>query len=138
MINVFKKIVIWLIAVVCAVLIALFSLANRTPVELDLWPLPLSQSVPVFALVLACLAVGIFWGGFAAWMSASTARKRAREATRRAEAADVDLRLSEERNARLESDLKELRSQAKTDRDVGSAPSDAPQLSAPSKSANAA
>jgi len=137
-INVFKKIVIWLIAVVCAVFIALFSLANRTPVELELWPLPFSQSVPVFAVMLACVAIGIFWGGFAAWLSAGKARKRAREATRRAEATEADLRHAEDRSARLENDLRDLRAQTKNELSSTRAAANAPQLTAPSKSVDAA
>lgn len=133
-----KKVVVWVIAALFALIVALFSLANRTPVELDLWPLAFKQDIPVFALMLACVAFGIFWGGFAAWMSAGTARKRAREATRRGDVLESDLRHAEERNARLEEELKSLRAEHR----VGKAPLGGPDgsktLSLPSKTSDAA
>lgn len=126
--HVVKKIVMWVIAVCFAGFIALFSLANRTSVTLDLWPLNLTQDVALFALMLVCVAFGILWGGFAAWLSAGSARKRAREATRRAEAAELDLRHSEERASRLEQDLKALRAAEKRSGEAFGAPLQTAQL----------
>ncbi len=133
--HVVKKIVMWIVAVSFAAFIALFSLANRTAVELDLWPLALKQDVPVFALMLGCVAFGILWGGFAAWLSAGAARKRARTATRRAEAAEADLHQAEERSIRLEQDLKALRASDTPSNDPFDAPLQTRQLP---KSADAA
>jgi len=126
--HVVKKIVMWLIAVCFAAFIALFSLANRTSVTLDLWPLKLSQELPLFALMLGCVAFGIVWGGFAAWLSAGSARKRARQATRRAEAAEQDLLHAEERASRLEQDLKAARASEATSPDAFGAPAQTSQL----------
>lgn len=107
----------WIIAACCAVFIATFSLANRTPVEIDIWPLPLKQQVPLFALLLACIGIGILWGGFATWLSAGTARKKAREATRRADAAELEVRHAEDRCSQLERDVRALKTQEKTNQD---------------------
>ena len=57
-----KKTVMWIIAACCAVFIVTFSLANRTPIKIDIWPLPITQQVPLFALLLACIGIGILWG----------------------------------------------------------------------------
>ncbi|NQV98479.1 MAG: LapA family protein [Rhodospirillales bacterium] len=123
MIHVLKKIIIGVIAVSFTVAVALFSVANRGPVTLDLWPLPMSREVPLFALILASVGFGILWGGFAAWLSAGAARSRAREANRRAEVTEDHLRHAEDRSARLEADLKELRAREKVSRDLIDAPS---------------
>ncbi len=122
MIHAVKKIVMWVIAAIFAAFIALFSLANRTSVGLDLWPLAITQEVPIFTLILVCLGFGILWGGFAAWLSAGTARRRARAATRRAEAAEADLRHAAERLVRLEQDLKALRASDKASGPIFSGP----------------
>jgi uncharacterized integral membrane protein len=87
-----------------ALVIIVFSLVNRSSVIVDFWPLPTTMNLPLFAIVLVMLAVGVLWGGFAAWLSAGRARKRAREMTRRAEAAEIEVRLLEERNAQLRRD----------------------------------
>ena len=112
-----KKIVMWITAACCAVFIATFSLANRTPIEIDIWPLPLKQQVPLFALLLACIGIGILWGGFAAWLSAGTARRKAREAKRRAGAAELEARHAEDRCSQLEQDVRVLKAQEKTNQD---------------------
>ena len=112
----------WILAACCALFIATFSLANRSPVEIDIWPLPLKQQVPLFALLLACVGIGILWGGFAAWLSAGTARKKAREATRRADAAELETRHAEERCTQLEQDLRTLKLQEKSNLDQQDTP----------------
>ena len=109
-----KKTVVWIIAACCAVFIVTFSLANRTLIEIDIWPLPITQQVPLFALLLACIGIGILWGGFAAWLSAGTARRKAREAKRRAGAAELEARHAEDRCSQLEQDLRVLKGQEKT------------------------
>ena len=114
MFSTLKKIVMWVIAVCFGLFIIMFSLANRTPVEVDVWPLPITQEIPLFGLLLACLGFGILWGGVGAWLSAGKARKRARTAVKRAEAAEMDARHHEERNERLEQELRELTAQEKT------------------------
>lgn len=117
MFSILKKTVMWVIAISFGLILTLFSLANRAPVDIDLWPLPLSQNIPLFVLLLGCLAFGILWGGFAAWLAAGNARKRAREASRRADAAEQEIRHLEERNARLEKDLRDVRLREKESRD---------------------
>ncbi len=117
MFSILKKSLMWVVAVCFGLVLVLFSLANRGPVTIDLWPLPLSQQIPMFMLLLGCLAFGILWGGFAAWLAAGKARKRAREANRRADAAELEIRHLEERSARLEKDLKDMRQKEKQSRD---------------------
>jgi len=107
----------WIITVCYALFIVTFSLANRTSIEIDIWPLPLKQKVPLFALLLACIGIGILWGGFAAWLSAGTNRRKAREATRRADAAKLETRHAEDRCSQLEQDLRDLKAQEKTNQD---------------------
>jgi len=112
-----KKSVMWAVAVCFGLFIIMFSLANRVQIEVDIWPLPLTQQIPLYQLLLACLGFGVLWGGFAAWLSAGTVRKKARAAIRRAEAAEKDARHHEERNEQLEQDLRDIRAKEKASRD---------------------
>lgn len=104
-----SKILSWFVTIPLALVIIVFSLVNRGPVAVDFWPLPVIIDIPLFALVLVILAIGVLWGGVGAWLAAGRARTRSRDASRRADAADTDIRHLEERNSRLQEELKEAR-----------------------------
>ena len=106
-----KKIVMWLITSCSALFITIFCLANRSSVEIDIWPFPIKQSVPLFVLILTCIGVGILWGGFSTWLSAGPSRKKNREAKRMAVVANLAARNAEERCSRLEQSLQDLSTQ---------------------------
>ena len=105
-----NKVISWIISLPLALVIIVFSLVNRDAATVDLWPFPVSVDIPLFALILASLMIGVLWGGLAAWMAAGRARKRAREMTRRADSAEMEVRHLEERAARLERSRDEARS----------------------------
>jgi uncharacterized integral membrane protein len=110
-----SKILSWIISIPLALLIIVFSLVNRTPASVDFWPFPTTMEVPLFALILVALMIGVVWGGMAAWLAAGRARKRAREMTRRAEDAEMEVRHQEERATRLQRDLRDARTAASKD-----------------------
>lgn len=79
-----------LILVPIALVIVLFSVANRGLVRVSLDPfsrdLPtLSYDVPLFAIVLAAVFLGVIVGGIAAWFAQGKHRKAARRHRREAE-----------------------------------------------------
>ena len=104
-----KKTVMWLISVCCATLITIFCLANRSAVEIDIWPFPIKQDVQLFALLLACIGIGVLWGGFATWLSGRSSHKETRAARRMVIAAERDALHAKERCFSLEQDLQDLR-----------------------------
>ena len=104
-----KKIVMWLISFCSAVLITIFCLANRSHVEIDIWPFPLKQDVQLFALLLACIGIGVLWGGLATWLSGRSSRKKTHAAKRLVVAAELEARHAKERCFSLEQDLQDLR-----------------------------
>lgn len=72
-----------LVLVPLAILLVLFSVANRAPVRVSLDPIsrdaPLfSVELPLFAVILATLAVGVLIGGLATWLAQGKHRKAAR------------------------------------------------------------
>ena len=60
-----------------------FAISNQGPVELKLWPLPDSVTVPIFILAFGVFTVSFFAGGLVAWVGAGKTRVRARAAERK-------------------------------------------------------
>ena len=80
-----------LILVPIALLIVLFSVANRAPVRISFDPISrdapvLAYDLPLFVVVLAALAIGVLIGGLASWLAQGKHRKAARRNRREAEA----------------------------------------------------
>jgi uncharacterized integral membrane protein len=79
-----------LVLVPLALVVVLFSVANRAPVRISLDPISrdapvLTYDVPLFAIVLVAVGVGILIGGIAAWFVQHKYRKAARVNRREAE-----------------------------------------------------
>jgi uncharacterized integral membrane protein len=79
-----------LVLVPVALLAVLFSVANRAPVRVSLDPISrdapaLAFDVPLFAVVIAAIAIGILIGGFASWLAQGKHRKAARVNRREAD-----------------------------------------------------
>ncbi|MCP4564656.1 MAG: LapA family protein [Bosea sp.] len=79
-----------LVLVPVALLVVLFSVANRAPVRVSLDPISrdapaFALDLPLFAVILAAIAVGIVIGGFASWLAQGKHRKAARVNRREAD-----------------------------------------------------
>lgn len=81
------RLLTFLIVFPLAALMVAFSVANRGPVAVDAWPLPYSVELPLAAVVLISLFVGVLVGGCAAWASALVKRRQIKLRAREAEAA---------------------------------------------------
>lgn len=73
----------WILTLPLIAVAVIFSIANRESVTLDLWPFELTLQLPLFVILLACIAFGLVVGGMATWLSAGPTRRRARQARRR-------------------------------------------------------
>lgn len=87
-----------LVLVPIALAVVLFSVANRGPVRVSFDPISrdapvVAFDVPLFAVVLAALAVGVLIGGFAAWLAQGKHRKAARRNRREAESLRDETRM---------------------------------------------
>ena len=102
----------WIVLVPSGLALVLFSVVNRHGVTVDFWPIDFAPQVRLFAVILGVLAVGVTWGGLAAWLAGGAGRRRAREAGRRAASIDEDLRQAQRKIARLEDELDESRKRA--------------------------
>jgi putative membrane protein len=72
-----------LIAVAIAIVLAVFAVVNRAPVELSFWPMPEAATLPVSVAILIGGGIGFLLGAIVAWGSALPARSRLREAESR-------------------------------------------------------
>jgi lipopolysaccharide assembly protein A len=102
----------WIIMVPVALAVISFAVNNREGVGIDLWPAPYTLDVPVFAIVLISVVIGMMVGAIVAWFGGGKSRGRARAEARRAtsaerEAADLRERMTSEEPAEP-NDLKAL------------------------------
>jgi uncharacterized integral membrane protein len=80
------KILFWIVVIPLLFISAFFAIANRAPVEIDLWPLFGRVTVPIFLALIGALYAGFILGALVAWWGGHGARIRARQAARRADA----------------------------------------------------
>ena len=96
--NTIRKIVAAVILVPLAVVIIAFAVANRQIVTVSLDPFSAehpaaSLTLPLFALVVVLLVVGVLIGGIAAWLRQAKWRRTARRLER--EIADLHIEIEE-------------------------------------------
>lgn len=70
----------WIITLPITIVAVVFALSNRQPVVIDIWPLELSLTAPLYLVLLLAALIGFILGGVAMWFTAGRSRKRAREA----------------------------------------------------------
>ena len=94
------KLLTWIVLLPIAAAVVVLAIANRHAVPVSFDPLPFSYDIPLFAVVLAAIFVGLIIGFAASWLAAHKWRRMARERGRR---------LSD-----LESETKRLKAQLAT------------------------
>ena len=68
----------WVLTVPITVICVVFAVANQQAVTIDLWPLALSYTLPVYVMVLLLLLIGFLIGAAVMWISAGRLRDKAR------------------------------------------------------------
>jgi uncharacterized integral membrane protein len=68
----------WVVTLPVTLTVVVFAVFNRTPVEIDLFPLPWRPVLPAYLLVLGSLFFGFLLGAITAWIAAGPRRRRAR------------------------------------------------------------
>ncbi len=74
----FRGLFALLILLPLAAIVVIFAIHNRHTVSVDLWPLTMEVTPPLFVLVLCTFLVGFLIGGVVAWLSGGRSRGRAR------------------------------------------------------------
>lgn len=80
------KPIVRLIQILVIAAAAIFAVANRQDATLNLWPFPITLTMPVFVAVLGALAAGLVIGSGFASLSRIRSRLQVRSAQRRAKA----------------------------------------------------
>ena len=73
----------WIITLPITLAAVAFAVANRRAVTLDLWPLELTVTLPLFMAILGSLFLGLLIGGLILWLSTGRVRLARRRAERR-------------------------------------------------------
>ena len=68
----------WILTLPVTVVCVVFAIANQQPVTIDLWPLALSYTLPLYVMVLLLLLFGFLIGACVMWISAGRLRDKAR------------------------------------------------------------
>jgi uncharacterized membrane protein YciS (DUF1049 family) len=77
-----KKLLSWLLGLPVLAGAVTFALANRGAVTLSFWPSSFTLGGPIYAVVFACVLIGVFLGGTAAWLAYGRKRALSRERAR--------------------------------------------------------
>jgi uncharacterized integral membrane protein len=93
-----------LLALVGAALIVTFSVANRGPVEISFWPLPFTNTLPLYAVLLMGVVLGIVLGAVATWLSGHARRVAYRDLRRRVAGLEYRERMQREAESQAAAD----------------------------------
>ncbi|MDX1402568.1 MAG: LapA family protein [Kiloniellales bacterium] len=96
-----RSIIFWIVAVILVAFAIAFSAFNQHHAGIDLWPLDIELSLPLYLIVLCALACGFLLGGIVAIALGGKGRATRREALYR--------------NEMLERENAELRAKSDTD-----------------------
>jgi len=98
------RVLSWIVLVPVGVALVVFSVVNRHAIKVDFWPFDFAPEVRLFAVILGILAIGVLWGGIAAWLAGGPRRRQGREAQRRADRLEMDLRAARREIDRLKNE----------------------------------
>ena len=92
----------WFTTFLVSVVVIVFSISNLELVGVHWSPFHPSYNLPLYAVILAALSLGFFWGGLMVWFSGSKTRSKLRQANK-------DIK-------RLETDVEEARKTSQASR----------------------
>ena len=91
-----------ILGLVGLLVIVVFAIGNRQPIEISLWPTPFVIDLPVYGVFLAAMILGVILGGIASWLGGHQKRADAARTRRRLailEEQEVRRRRNEEASA---------------------------------------
>lgn len=101
------KLVIGFLALLVALIIIAFVLANREAVQISFSPLPWETNPhPLWLVILVFFALGAILGGLFVWASAHKSRTISRQRKRRIKELEKELAASQDRIGALESEAR--------------------------------
>jgi uncharacterized integral membrane protein len=98
----------WFITFIVSIFVLVFSVSNLDFVAVHWSPFHPSYDLPLYAVILAALSLGFFWGGLMVWFSGSAARSKLRHATKDIKRLETDLEESRKLSSKKELDLSDV------------------------------
>jgi uncharacterized integral membrane protein len=98
------RVLSWIVLVPLGAALVVFCVVNRHTVKVDLWPFGGVAEIRLFAVIIGVLALGVIWGGIAAWLAGGSRRRRAREAAQRGDRLSLELGNARREIERLKAD----------------------------------
>ncbi len=103
----------WIISVLFAAIVIVFVLTNRVPVPITWSPIHPPYEIPVFAPVLAGLALGFIFGALIVWLGEAPVRRERRRQRKTIKKLEQELETAKETPATDASSTALLSSQSK-------------------------
>jgi uncharacterized integral membrane protein len=72
------KLIGWGVLAIVALIAVVFAIHNYGAQKLDFWPLPYTVIAPLYAVIIAALAIGFVLGALASWVAGRNWRRLAR------------------------------------------------------------
>lgn len=91
-----------LLGLLAVIVIITFAIANRTPAEVSFAPLPIWMELPVYAVFMIGLVLGVLIGGIGVWFGALRKGREAKRMRRRASALENQLSVVRQQQERAE------------------------------------
>ncbi len=85
------KLIFWIILLPIAIVLIAFAIANRGPVTVRFDPLPFAVDMPLYAVGLGGIFIGLVSGGIMTWLRGGRWRRAARERQRDKEQLEREL-----------------------------------------------
>lgn len=93
-----------LLAVVALVVIVIFAIANRDPVDVSFAPLPIAMELPLYGVFLVGLVLGVLIGGVYVWLTALARAAEARRLRHKNRALENQLNLTRQQQEKAEAE----------------------------------
>ncbi len=87
----------WILGLPVAAVATAFAVANRQPIDVDLWPLPITVTMGLYLAVLGALALGLIVGLLMGWASVSS-KKAAKTRAANAKVRDLEREIDQLRS----------------------------------------
>ena len=95
----------WFFTFIVSIIVLTFSVSNLALVAVHWSPFHPSYDVPLYAVILAALSLGFFWGGLMVWFSGGPTRSKLRAANKDMKRLETDLEESRKLSSTKELDI---------------------------------
>lgn len=93
-----------LLGLIAVIVIMVFAIANRAPVDVSFFPVPTTIELPVYGVFLLGLVLGVLIGGIGVWLGSLRQGREARRMRNRVWALENQLNVIKQREDRAEAE----------------------------------